>query len=79
MATNPLYGNPDAALLRKEAGAYLKKLRTDAQLTQRELADALGLQYYTLIAQSESGKARLPPDKMAAFCRAFEISRYEFA
>ncbi|SFZ81623.1 hypothetical protein SAMN02983003_0600 [Devosia enhydra] len=61
--SNPLQGHPDGAALRKQAGAFLKKARTDAEVTQMELAQAIGAQYYTIISQIEAGKARLPPDK----------------
>ncbi len=77
--SNPLYGHPEAARLRKNAGVYLKELRAVAGLTQRELALELGLTYYTLIAQFEAGKGRLPPDKMAAAARAFKVKRHVFA
>lgn len=77
--SNSLYGHPDAAQLRKEAGAYMKTLRTDAGITQRELAEKLGLLNYTLISQFEAGKARLPPDKMAAFAQTLGIDRFKLA
>ncbi len=77
--SNPLYGHPDAAHLRKEAGSYLKELRAAAGLTQRELATQLGLDYYTMIAQIEAGKGRLPPDKMPAAAKALGVRRYPFA
>lgn len=79
MTSNPLQGHPDGALLRKQAGEYLKRLRTDARLTQREVAEALGLSYYTLIAQIEAGKTRLPPDKQAAMAKVLGIRRYALA
>ena len=47
--------------LRKVAGKYLAQLRKDADLTQRLLADAVGLDYYTFISQLECGAGRVPP------------------
>lgn len=55
---------------RKRGGVWLKKLRQDAGLTQRELAERAGLQYYTFISQIESGKGRVPPEQYDQFAQA---------
>ncbi|MDR3474509.1 MAG: helix-turn-helix transcriptional regulator [Devosia sp.] len=77
--SNPLTGHPDAAQLRKEAGAYLKRLREDASLTQAELAKAVGLEYYTFVSQVENGKTRIPPEKYAAWSKAVGTTPHQFA
>lgn len=76
--THPLGGHPDAALLRKRAGSYLKDLRTSAGLTQQEVAKALGLDYYTLVSQIECGKARVPPDKMLQWAKVVNADPAKF-
>ena len=53
--------------LRKKAGEYLADLREGAELTQRELAEALSLDYYTFISQLENGQGRLPPNLIIPF------------
>ena len=55
---------------RKEAGAWLKELRARAGLSQIELAERLGLKYYTFISQVENGFGRVPTDSMEAWGRA---------
>jgi transcriptional regulator with XRE-family HTH domain len=51
----------EARLLRADAGDYIKKLRINAEMTQREFADKLNLEYYTFVSQLECGQGRLPP------------------
>lgn len=55
---------------RKEAGAWLKELRARAGLSQIELAQRLGLKYYTFISQVENGFGRVPTDSLEAWSRA---------
>ena len=52
----------EARILRANAGDYVKQLRIEAGLTQRQLADILGLQWYSFISQLECGQGRLPPN-----------------
>lgn len=49
-------------MLRRKGGRYLKELRIAAGLTQREVAEALGMKHYTFVSQMEAGKGRLPTD-----------------
>ena len=65
--------------LRKAAGVYLKGLRVDQGMTQRELASAVGLDYYTFISQLECGSGRVPPHLYIPFADAFDVDRPEFA
>lgn len=64
----------NAKVLRKKAGAYLKRLREDKKLTQTELAKRVDLEYYTFISQIETGLARVPPEKIGAFAQALGLS-----
>lgn len=64
--------------LRRAAGRYLAKLRKDADLTQRKLADAVELDYYTFISQLECGAGRVPPHLYIPFADALGVDRKEF-
>jgi len=45
---------------RAEMGAWLRGLREDQGLSQRDLANALSLDYYTFISQLEHGRGKIP-------------------
>jgi len=60
---------PESLALRKEGGLFLKQLRNHRGLTQREIADPLGMAYYTMIAQIEAGSARIPPDHFVGYAK----------
>ena len=68
----------EASLLRKEAGRLLKELREAAGLTQRRLAEEVGIDYYTFIAQIESGRGRIPPERYEAFAKALGVPSQDF-
>ena len=68
-----------ARLMRAEAGDYLKRVRNDAGLTQRELAERLNLKYYTFISQVENGQGRLPPKLWVRTAKALGVDVREFA
>ncbi|WP_298885777.1 helix-turn-helix transcriptional regulator [uncultured Bradyrhizobium sp.] len=55
--------SPEVAELRREAGLYLKDLREKRGLSQRQMAEKVGGNYYTFISQLESGRGRIPPDR----------------
>jgi transcriptional regulator with XRE-family HTH domain len=79
MYTHPIANASEHAKeLRTKGGAWLKGLRKDKKLTQRELAMRVGFDYYTMISQVESGKARVPPDKYEVFADAFGMDHKEF-
>jgi DNA-binding XRE family transcriptional regulator len=52
--------------LRQEAGRWLKAAREAAGLTQAELAQRVGLRYYTFVSQVESGLGRVPIETQGA-------------
>lgn len=70
---------PEAKQQRKQAGDWLKRRRQAAGLSQVQLAEALGLKYYTFISQVENGFGRVPTESMGAWARALGIPPREFA
>ncbi len=79
-----MYSNPQRRSdvqvqeLRREAGRWLRDLREKAGLSQRELADAIGAEYYTFISQLETGRGRLPPDRYRACAEALRVNPRDF-
>jgi transcriptional regulator with XRE-family HTH domain len=70
---------PKSIELRKRAGSWLQEKRKAAGLSQIELAQRLGLKYYTFISQVENGFGRVPSDSMEAWARALGIAPAVFA
>jgi transcriptional regulator with XRE-family HTH domain len=70
---------PEAKTLRREAGAWLKDLRGKAGLSQIELAQRLGLKYYTFISQVENGFGRVPIESMEIWASALGVNPSDFA
>lgn len=68
----------DMQKLRREAGKWLKSLREHQKLSQRELANKVGVDYYTFISQLEVGRGRIPPDRYEAWSAALGIPAPEF-
>ena len=52
---------PEAELLRKKAGQYLKGLRKDIGIYQNVLGERLGLEFFTFVSQVERGACQMPP------------------
>jgi transcriptional regulator with XRE-family HTH domain len=69
----------DTRQMRKAAGAWLKTLRTRAGLSQIELAERLGLKYYTFISQVENGFGRVPTESIEAWSHALAQEPSAFA
>ena len=70
---------PEARELRKQAGDWLKLRRSDAGLSQADLAARLGLKYYTFISQVENGFSRVPTELMGAWASELGIEQAAFA
>lgn len=70
---------PEAKVLRKQAGTWLKELRAKAGLSQIQLAERLGLKYYTFISQVENGFGRVPTESMEAWAAALGVNARDFA
>jgi transcriptional regulator with XRE-family HTH domain len=64
--------------LRRDAGQWLKCLREEQSLSQRDLAEKVGVEYYTFISQVESGRGRIPPDRYRAWAKALSVPTREF-
>jgi transcriptional regulator with XRE-family HTH domain len=64
--------------LRGRAGRWLKILRENAGLSQRDLAREVGIDYYTFVSQIESGRGRIPPERYVAFARAYRVEPRAF-
>ena len=63
----------DVHKLRREAGKWLKELREGRGLTQRQLAELVGVDYYTFISQLEVGRGRIPPDRYERWADALGV------
>jgi transcriptional regulator with XRE-family HTH domain len=70
---------PETKLRRKQAGSWLKELRSRAGLSQIDLAARLGLKYYTFISQVENGFGRVPTESMEAWAIALGVEPSTFA
>jgi transcriptional regulator with XRE-family HTH domain len=66
-------------VLRRQAGVWLKAAREAAGLTQAELAERVGLRYYTFVSQVESGHGRVPIEAQGAWAKALGMAETEFA
>ena len=66
-------------LLRQQAGRWLKQAREKAGLTPAELAERVGLRYYTFVSQVESGLGRLPIETQGAWAAALGLEPGDFA
>ena len=59
-------------------GAWLKQLREQAGLTQRDMAAALGLEYYTFISQLENGRGKIPSQRYSDWARVLKVDPRQF-
>jgi transcriptional regulator with XRE-family HTH domain len=64
---------------RKLAGDWIKELRAAAGLSQIQLAQRLGLKYYTFVSQIENGFGRVPTESMEDWARALGVEPNTFA
>lgn len=64
--------------LRKEAGIWIKGLREKKGLSQRELADQTGTEYYTFVSQLETGRGRIPPESYIKWANALGVEPKAF-
>jgi transcriptional regulator with XRE-family HTH domain len=84
MTDTDMYSNPqklldeDVGVLRRDAGQWLKQLREARGLSQRDLAEKVGVEYYTFISQVESGRGRIPPDRYRVWADALDVPAREF-
>jgi transcriptional regulator with XRE-family HTH domain len=64
-------GQPLPQKLRRDAGNWLRALRERRGLSQRELAKRVGIGYYSLIAQLEHGRGRIPSSQYLVWAQAW--------
>ena len=69
----------DAKMRRKQSGMYLKNLRSKAKLTQKALAEKVGLEYYTFVSQIENVSGRVPVALYRAFADAYGVDVQAFS
>ena len=60
-------------ILRQRGGDLLRQRRVFLGLTQQELAERVGLDSYTIVAQLESGIGRIEPYQYEQWARALEL------
>jgi len=68
----------DVKRLRQEAGQWLRSLRERRRLSQRELAEKIGVEYYTFISQLETGRGRIPPDRYRLWAEVLGVDPQAF-
>lgn len=79
MYTNPQKRSANDTIdLRRAAGRWLKECRETRGLSQRQLAEKIGAEYYTFISQLETGRGRIPPDKYKIWAEALVMDPREF-
>ncbi len=78
MYTNARRADPEVQELRRAAGEWLRFLREQQGLSQRELAKLVGAEYYTFISQLETGRGRVPPDRYQLWAKALGLAPREF-
>ena len=59
-------------------GLWLKSLREECGLSQRDLADILSLDYYTFISQLENGRGKIPAHRYSEWAVALGQDPREF-
>lgn len=64
--------------LRREAGRWLRELRERRGLSQRQLAELVGTEYYTFVSQLETGRGRIPSDRYVVWAKALGVEPREF-
>jgi hypothetical protein len=67
-----------AKTARKAAGRWLSAQREAAGLTQAEVAERVGLRYYTFVSQVEGGYGRVPSEHFEAWAKALSHDPYDF-
>lgn len=73
------FSRDELASLRRECGIWLKEKREAVGLSQRGIAQKVGVEFYTFISQIESGRGRVPPERFEAYAKALDMDPKEFA
>jgi transcriptional regulator with XRE-family HTH domain len=72
-ASRSAYEEAEMAERRREAGVWLRNLRETKGFTQRQLAERVGIEYYTFVSQIEAGRGRIPTDRYQKWADALEM------
>jgi transcriptional regulator with XRE-family HTH domain len=70
--------DPGAVDSRRAGGVWLRTLREQSGLSQRDLARLVGAEYYTFISQLETGRGRVPPDRYRDWAKALNVDPRTF-
>jgi transcriptional regulator with XRE-family HTH domain len=73
-----LRSGPDVQGLRRAAGDWLRSLREQRGLSQRDLAKLVDADYYTFISQLETGRGKIPPERYEIWANALDIDPKTF-
>ncbi len=73
MSSLPQKSIEDIHELRREAGRWLRGLRETNGLSQRDLAQMTGTEYYTFVSQLETGRGRIPPENYLEWAKALKV------
>jgi len=77
--TGTTYVRPQALSARVGAGAYIKAMRLQSKLSQRELAEKLNLPLYSdFVSMIETGTTYVRPQALAAWAEALGVDPQEF-
>ena len=63
---------------RTRLGQWLRALREQRGLTQREFAEKVGVDHYSVIAQLENGRGFIPADRHRIWANALQVEFGEF-
>ncbi len=74
-----LSGVESNAETKAEFGHFMKDARRNIGLTQQQLANRTGLNNASFIAAIESGKSRLPAERLELFAEALELEARDIA
>ena len=64
--------------LRMGMGKWLRDMREERGLSQRDLANILSLEYYTFVSQLENGRGRIPPHRYIEWANALGVQPQAF-
>jgi transcriptional regulator with XRE-family HTH domain len=61
-----------------KVGNWLRSKREAVNMTQSDVAAALGYESHKMISQIESGHRRIPPAKYADYAKMLRVDRVDF-
>lgn len=68
----------ETALLRKQAGEWLRSRREACGLSQTDLARLVGAEYYSFISQIENGRGKIPSSRYRDWAVSLRMEPKEF-